>query len=85
MAFHPNLVEDFVEYQHPIQNKSALYEGGLVGMGNRVSEQGHPIGVPFGQDPEYDINHCDWMKLADVGGARDLEDEGHDTIVEAPE
>ena len=36
MVFHPDFVEDFVEYQHPIQDKSASYEGGLVRMGNRV-------------------------------------------------
>ena len=67
-----------MENQNPIQNKSALYEGGLVRVANRVRKQGHPIGVPFGQDPKYHINHCDWPKLADVGGARDLGDEGHD-------
>ena len=39
-------------------------------MGNRVSEEGHPIGLPFGQDPENHINHCDWAELANIRGAR---------------
>jgi len=67
-----DFVEDFVKDQHPIQNKSALDEGGLVGVGDRVRKKGHPIGVPFGQDPEDHVNHGDRAELADVRGPRNL-------------
>ena len=53
-------------------------------MGNCVSEEGHPIGVPFGHDPENHINHCDRAELANIRGTQDLGDEGHNPIIEAP-
>ena len=76
-----NFMEDFVKDQHPIQNKSALDEGGLVGVGDKVRKKGYPIGVPFSQDPEDHIDHRDRAELANVGGTRNLGDEGNDPIV----
>ena len=59
-----------------------MNEGGLVGVGNVVSKKGR---LPFCQNPEDHINHGDWTKLADLGGAWHLRDERDDPIVEATE
>ena len=84
VVFGADFMEDLVKDQHPIQNEPALDEGGLVGVGDRVRKKGHPIGVPFGQDPEDHVNHGDRAKLADVRGPRYLWDEGNDPIVHTP-
>ena len=57
--FDADLMKGFMKDQDPIQDVTTLNEGRLVGMRHTVCQQGHPIGIPFGQDPEYHINHCD--------------------------
>ena len=53
-------------------------------MADGVSKEGHPIGVPFVQDPEYHIDHSDRTKPADDKSADDFRDKSDDPIVQTP-
>ena len=79
-----DFVKDLVEDQDPIQDKTALNESRLIGVGDRVGEPGHPIGVPFGQDPKDHIDHSDGSELADVRRTRNFGDKSDYPVVQAP-
>jgi len=79
----PDLMKNLMKHQDTIQDVPTLNEGLLVRVGNPICKQGHPIGVPLGQDPEDHVNDRNRAELADVSRPRDLGDEGDGPEVEA--
>ena len=74
-VFDTDLMKDFMKDKDPIQDVTTLNVGRLVGVSHTVSQQGHPIGVPFSQNLEDHVNHRDWAELTNVRGTRNLGDE----------
>ena len=72
-----------MKHQDTIQDVPTLNEGLLVRVGNPICKQGHPIGVPLGQDPEDHVDDRNRVELADVRRPRDLGNEGDGPKVEA--
>ena len=59
---------------------TTLNEDQLVVVGNAISKQGHPIGVPFCQYTEDHINHHNGAELTDVGSPEHFGDERDDPV-----
>ena len=82
-VFDPDFMKNLVQDQDPIKDEPALNERRLIRVSDPVGQQGHPIGVPFGQDPEDHVYDRNRAELADVSRPRDLGNEGDGPKVEA--